>query len=527
MAESTKEVGEVDMPDVVINTTDLIDIEDGDVLDNSGHKPAEPERKKRSPKEYKEATTGMRSKAAMVSDAIGLDLFDLSETIDAMRRPLSELQGTSMEEIRNNIKGSNGLKSISTFTGCGGSDTGFAWAGYEPLLSVEFVDAARDTLAANYKSHIVTPASLVDEAKRVANEMGVTLHFEKQRRIKGKIIPSSIDWPKTLSGMNGTQQDQLRYAVTMFGLKQCQTRDQMPIFGDDIRGLSPEAVMDFLNLQPGELDVFEGSPPCKSFSTAGSREDGWGKILHYSDERHQQTDDLFLEYLRLLTVFRPRAFIAENVEGLGMGEAERKVLIPLLRSFSELGYTVEARVVNSKDYGVPQSRPRMFFIGVRKDQLDSNGRSLHPEFPVKFDDVYTVQDALDFASPHNDPENLKAVTLDPEKYEVGKIWHKLGWGDSPENKAFQQIRSHPHRPSPTITATSAGNQPSAGIMHPHECRKFTIPEYRALFGFPPDYQFTGNWDQQGERMGRSVPPFLMKQLAEGIAKTLKRVHHDS
>ena len=538
MAESNDNLGATNSidslyPEVTVDLmdTDEIHAEAGDTFDNSGNKPVAVlgERKKRNfSGTYQEATTGMRSKAAMVTDAVNVDLFDMADEIDAMRTPLSELQSTTMEQIRNEIKGSNGLKSISTFTGCGGSDTGFAWAGYEPLLSVEFVDAARETLAANYKSHIITPASLIEQAKAIADELGVTIHFEKQRKIRGKQIASSIDWPKTLSGMSGTNQDKFRYAVTMAGLKQSNTRDQMPIFGDDIRGMSPEAVMDFLNLKPGELGVFEGSPPCKSFSTAGSREGGWGHILHYSDERHQTTDDLFLEYLRLLTVFKPRAFIAENVEGLGMGAAEREVLVPLLKAFAELGYVVEAKGVNSKDYGVPQSRPRMFIVGIRKDQVDKDGNTLTPEFPTKFDEVYTVQDALDFASPNNDPDNLANANLDRaikengDIYEIGKIWKRLGYGDSPQNKAYSLIRSHPDRPAPTITATSAGNQAAAGVMHPHECRKFTVAEYKALFGFPQDYVFTGTWEQQGERMGRSVPPFLMKQLAESIAKTLSR-----
>src|SRR5699024_9028845 len=118
---------------------------------------------------------------------------------------------------------------------------------------------------------------------------------------------------------------------------------------------------DFLGLERGELDGYEGSPPCKSFSTSGLREEGWGKILHYSDERSQRTDDLFLEFLRLLDGFYPKSFVSEIVTGLGMGAAEIEVMQPLIDAFDDLGYTVQARVLHASDYIVPQRWSRLIF----------------------------------------------------------------------------------------------------------------------------------------------------------------------
>lgn len=508
----------------LVDTTEASDSIDGDVFGNDPSeedsvKASEEIKQRRAKKPYQIAVARPKSKMEMAlgdTDDIFGGLFE--DEVEVSFPSLASIQVTQ-EEIRSKLKGSNGLTMVSTFTGCGGSDTGFAWSGWEPLMAVEFVDSARETLNANYDSYIISPESLVGKAKEIAADMGVELKFERQRRVKGKIIPPSIDWGKTLAGLENAQQDELRYRVTREGLK-AGRNEGTPIFGDDIRGLSPQAFMDHFNLEVGKLDCLEGSPPCKSFSTAGLREKGWGQILHYSDERHQRTDDLFLEFLRLLEGFRPRSFVAENVAGIGMGTAETEVLVPLMDAFRELGYHCEAKVLNSKNYGVPQSRPRMFFIGIRKDQILDNGRYALPVFPEQHDVFYTVQDALDFASPSNTEENLKHVSL--ENYETGKIWKILEQGSSPQNKAYQLIRCHPNAPAPTITATSAGNQPGAGPTHPHECRKFTIPEYKALFSFPQDYVFTGNLDQQGERMGRSVPPYLMKQIADTLAEVLKR-----
>jgi DNA (cytosine-5)-methyltransferase 1 len=92
------------------------------------------------------------------------------------------------------------------------------------------------------------------------------------------------------------------------------------IYPEDIRNLTVERLLNELELEPGELDIFDGSPPCSSFSSVGLKEKGWGKVKKYSDSE-QRTDDLFFEYARLLKGLQPKAFIAENVKGITMGKA--------------------------------------------------------------------------------------------------------------------------------------------------------------------------------------------------------------
>lgn len=485
----------------------------------------------RKKKDYHVATVRppTRNEALASSDSLFDDI--------AVTKPhISELL-VSQQEVRR-ISGTNGLKSVSLFTGCGGSATGFAWAGYEDIMSVEFVKAARETLAANYVSYLIEPEDVLKSAVTVANEMGIDVLNPKQdkkdiangvmnvgllptaaKKVRKNQIEQSVNWEVTLVRLGGEVANDFRRRVNELVFSYHYRDTGTAIWGDDVRGLDADVFMKFAGIKKGELAVLEGSPPCKSFSTSGIREKGWGHTLHYSDERDQRTDDLFLEFLRHLDSFRPRAFIAENVEGITMGSAGEDVLIPLIESFDELGYYVEIERINAAHYSVAQARPRIIFMGVRKDQVDRRtGKQAMPKWPQKSSNLYTVGDAIEFAEQFNEPEMLEKCSL--ENYEIGKIWKTLPLGGSPESKAYQLQRCHPDRPSPTITASSAGNLGAAGPTHPYECRKFTIPEYRALSGFPYDYVFTGTYEQQGERMGRCVPPYLMKQIAESLADVL-------
>ena len=424
----------------------------------------------------------------------------------------------------NKLKATNGLKSISTFSGGGGSVTGFAWAGWNELASVEFVESARETLALNYTSTSISPVQVKEIVKELeAAGLPFTVSYFKDKTVKGKKIIGGVDWESTIADAWEKEVfsafTQFRSEATTQTLERFTEPGKMVLWGDDVRSLDGVALIRFLGIEPGELDCFEGSPPCKSFSMAGLREDGWGRKLKYSDERDQRTDDLFDEYIRLLRDIRPKSFIAENVAGILMGTAIEQTVNPMIKEFEELGYNVSVLGMNSANYGVPQSRPRAIFQGIRTDQRDKRGRSILPTWPDRNPHEYTCQDALDAAGP-NDEEALKFANL--EKYEIGKMWKELKHGSAPSNKAYQLIRCHPKRPVPTIAATSAGNTAAAGPTHPHECRKFTINEYRWLFSFPTDYRFAGNIEQQGERMGRSVTPYMMKQIAETLAKNLKK-----
>lgn len=158
--------------------------------------------------------------------------------------------------------------------------------------------------------------------------------------------------------------------------------------GRDIRQLTTEDVMAATGLERGELDLLDGSPPCASFSTAGSRAGGWGRVKPYSDTK-QRTDDLFGEYLRLVDGLRPKVAVAENVPGLSIGFAIG-FYNDVILDFKAFGYVVEAAILEAEWLGVPQARHRLFFVAVREDLAKAG---LKPAFPDPLPYYYSIADA--------------------------------------------------------------------------------------------------------------------------------------
>jgi len=271
--------------------------------------------------------------------------------------------------------------------------------------------------------------------------------------------------------------------------------------GRDIRTVSGSDILDSIGMKPGELDLFDGSPPCASFSTSGKREAGWGVVKKYSD-RKQRTDDLFFEYSRLIREIRPKAFVAENVSGLVKGTA-KGYFLEILHELQSCGYRVEARLLEGQWLGVPQMRQRLIFCGVREDL------GIDPVFPKPLPFRYTVRDAI---------AGLDGQPVEPEtdlgKSKVGEEWDKIRQGAKSE-KYFNAIKVSFDRPCFTLTA-SGGGKGQASILHPTERRKFSIAELKRLSSFPDDFVLTGNYTRRWERLGRAVPPVMMSHIAAAV-----------
>lgn len=349
----------------------------------------------------------------------------------------------SLEECKE-LSSKNLFTVISTFSGGGGSSTGYRMAGGKVLAINEFIESAQETYSAN--------------------------------------------WPETV------------------------------VFGDDIRKISGLDLLKAVGLKVGELDVFDGSPPCSSFSSAGIREEGYGRVKKYSD-KEQRTDDLFFEYARLLKDIQPKVFIAENVKGITEGEAKNLLGSEQFDMFGECdntiyhtlvnaGYNVRFEVLNALDYGVPQSRNRTIFIGVRKDIKKKITYPL--PFPRK---PFTLSEA--FLTLEQTAEEIAEANID--RFAVGKEIRNLELGGQSE-KYFSLVRCHPEQPSPCLTATT-GSLGAAGICH-WDFRKFTVAEAKRIQSFPDDYILKGTYQQRVERLGRSVPPLMMKAIAEHVYKTI-------
>ncbi len=295
------------------------------------------------------------------------------------------------------------------------------------------------------------------------------------------------------------------------------------IFKGDIRELSGDMILNALNLKKGELDILDGSPPCASFSVAGLREEGWGKVKDYSDTK-QRVDDLFYEFARVLKELQPKVFIAENVKGITMGAASSLLGDSQFSLFGDeqdtiyhtlvnCGYKVRYKVLNAQNFGVPQSRERTIFIGVRNDF------DIPITFPKKFDYLVTTREA--FADLlHSEAEIAEATHRDGKVKSIVTQMKEGESGDMYMEKRtyFGLKRVFSDRPSWTICQRQ-GNK-GACVLHWEEDRELTIKELIRVMSFPDDYYLGEKYKDKCERLGRAVPPLLMKAIANHVYETI-------
>jgi len=317
----------------------------------------------------------------------------------------------------------------------------------------------------------------------------------------------------------------------------------------DIKKLTGTFLMEQAGIKVSELDILDGSPPCSAFSMAGSvshgegrtHADAFGKTKKYSDiEGVENVEDLFFEFLRVAKDIKPKVIIGENVAGLTMGEA-KTYFHKIQNTFEAIGYLIVAKVLDSSYFGVPQSRKRCFFIGVREDVAEKVGinfMTMYQLYPDENNYRTTLDEAINDVV-NEDKEELKYLfekispetavgkTLmkmpkDPDKVLTGMDYHVKG-------HHFNLKRSSLRKPCPTITAM--GNLAGiAGTCHPTEDRKFTIKELKRIMSLPEDFKLTGKLNQKSERVGRMVPPLMMKALAESVynkvLKPYKELNND-
>lgn len=282
----------------------------------------------------------------------------------------------------------------------------------------------------------------------------------------------------------------------------------------DIRQVKAQDIFDRTGLKQGELDLFDGSPPCCAFSTAGKREKGWGKERDYSDGKVQQIETLFYEYIRLLNDLQPKCFVAENVSGLVKGTAIGYFKI-FLNDMKNCGYRAKAQLLNSKWLGVPQARERVIFVGVRNDL------NMDPVFPKPLPYYYTLKDAFEGVSYNREEadmlrEGIKSTKLAQILKKLPKNPPRPVKGSSVMNGSwFNLSRESMYCPCSTVLASS-GALSSAGNMHPLEDRKFTIEELKRITSLPDDFKLTGDFRQKWERAGRMVPPVMMMHISKTI-----------
>ena len=300
----------------------------------------------------------------------------------------------------------------------------------------------------------------------------------------------------------------------------------------DIADLTEEKIAEVLGDQ--KIDIIVGGPPCQSYSTLGKRQ---------MDARA----NLFMQYKRILGILKPRAFVFENVVGI-LSMDGGKLFQNVLREFDELGYTLEYKVLNAVDYGVPQYRERVILVGFLGENSFEYPEPTHGEGLLPY---VTLRDALgdlpplksgessnQYAySPYNDflhfiRENSSELTehFAPKNgAHLIRIMEALKDGQS-KNDLPEDIRPKSgygntyaklwwDRPSTTITRNFACPS-SSRCIHPRDSRAMSIREGARLQSFPDNYLFYGSDGMKRLEIGNAVPPLLSVAIANQMRKAL-------
>jgi DNA (cytosine-5)-methyltransferase 1 len=256
------------------------------------------------------------------------------------------------------------------------------------------------------------------------------------------------------------------------------------------------------------LDILDGSPPCSTFSMAGSREEAWGKDKHFREGQAKQVlSDLFFDYLDLVARLRPRVAIAENVKGIILGNAKgyTKLVMQRLR---EIGYRPQLFLVNAADCGVPQRRERVFFCAIRED-------TALPSLELKPTHrwIASLEACRDIQSLTRD--EIEDTRLNGEmdktwypKTKPGESYSKAVERERGKASYWNHVRLNKHWPACSLCATDC-------VKHWSERRRLTFREWKRLGSFPDDYAAKN--DRIGKYMiGMSVPPRMTEAVARAV-----------
>nr|DAK21561.1 MAG TPA: Cytosine specific methyltransferase [Caudoviricetes sp.] len=260
------------------------------------------------------------------------------------------------------------------------------------------------------------------------------------------------------------------------------------------------------------LDILDGSPPCSTFSMAGSREDAWGKLKHFREGQAEQVlDTLFFDFIDLAKRLQPKVVVAENVKGLLIGEAKDYVR-RIREAFEDAGYYCQHWLLDGQTMGLPQRRERVFFVCLRKDLAEPflYQASLFEELPLlklEFNErMIPFGEVVDYSG-----RELTAKTL-------RLLWDNRKNGDGNQSDAnirlfgkcanFGQSYVYLHEPSPTLTAKETC------LILFDQPRVLGKSEVCCISSFPQDYDFGSQPPHYV--CGMSVPPIMMAQVAHQI-----------
>lgn len=292
-----------------------------------------------------------------------------------------------------------------------------------------------------------------------------------------------------------------------------------PAFVRDIYKVNKKSIEEDLGGKLGEIDVVIGGPPCQGFSVQRRGDD--------NDPRNH----LVLEYIRVILDIKPRFFVMENVGGL-LSPRGRPYLEELKKRCEEAGYIIKRDKLIASNYGVPQSRKRVFIVGEKakggKTCFSFPKPSGEPEKTVR-DAIADLMHVDEECIPNHKADKLSAINLE----RIKSIKEGEGRDSLPEHlqlNCHKNNTGHRHldtygrmawdKPSPTVTARF--DSFSRGRFgHPELDRTITLREGARLQTFPDDFEFLGSKVEVARQIGNAVPPVLAEKVAEEIKRCLQ------
>ena len=272
-----------------------------------------------------------------------------------------------------------------------------------------------------------------------------------------------------------------------------------------------------------KIDVIIGGPPCQGMSLSGPRQ--------FDDPRNK----LYLSYMRLVNEIRPKAFIIENVPGL-ISLFGGQIKENIITKFSQMGYDIKYKIVCSADYGVPQMRKRVIFVGVKgkNDFIYPKENKNYVTCEMALSDLPPLVDTI--GEEHMDyakqPQNNYQKLMRSNSFEVlnhiaanhsEKVKHIISlvpdggnYKNLPEEYRLSRnfhvawTRFNSQKPAPTIDTGHRHH------FHYKYNRVPTVRECARLQSFPDDFVFWGNKTQQFRQVGNAVPPLMAQAIAEQL-----------
>lgn len=252
--------------------------------------------------------------------------------------------------------------------------------------------------------------------------------------------------------------------------------------GDIITCANVWAAIDTL---PSRADVVIGGFPCQDITVNGKCDGVWSS----------SRSGLYLAMVEAVARTCPRVFVAENVKGL-LYPYNKDALQQVLTDFSALGYTVTYHLYNAADYGVPQTRERVFIVGV-----PIGAKPFEPPKPTHTRNKWiTAREAI------RDLEHLE------ESSAINHIWSRAK--PSPSQRSRRE--TNPDRPAYTVLTGHGSDR-----FHYDLPRRLSMREHARFQSFPDDFIFTSKLRETTQQLGNAVPPVLAWHIAKAVAECVR------